>query len=92
MHVHVLIAYLQRNPARRPQKSLDEPLAEKSLGTLLMDFFRHYGHDFSYATHYISVSGRTTNATLPFANVPVGSDSWLGSMGIGIHSRLSSHE
>lgn len=58
MHVHVLIAYLQRNPARRPQKSLDEPLAEKSLGTLLMDFFRHYGHDFSYATHYISVSGR----------------------------------
>lgn len=23
-----------------------------------MDFFRHYGHDFSYATHYISVTDK----------------------------------
>ena len=37
---------------------LNRPYEEKSLGTLLMDFFRHYGHDFSYATHYVSVSGK----------------------------------
>ncbi|EJD03530.1 Nucleotidyltransferase [Fomitiporia mediterranea MF3/22] len=52
------ISLLQRNPARRPQKEIDDPFNEKFLGSLLMDFFRHYGHDFSYATHYISVSDR----------------------------------
>lgn len=38
---------------------LASPYDQKSLGTLLMDFFRHYGHDFSYATHYVSVSGKS---------------------------------
>ncbi|KAI5121858.1 hypothetical protein M0805_003291 [Coniferiporia weirii] len=50
------ISFLQRNPARRAQALFDEPVENKALGILLMDFFRHYGHDFSYATHYISVT------------------------------------
>ncbi|KAH8119786.1 Nucleotidyltransferase [Phellopilus nigrolimitatus] len=52
------ISFLQRNPSRRPQAFLDDPLGNKALGVLLMDFFRHYGHDFSYATHYISVTDK----------------------------------
>lgn len=49
---------MQRNPSRRPQSYFDDPLKEKAFGTLLMDFFRHYGQDFSYATHYISVTDK----------------------------------
>ncbi|THH11622.1 hypothetical protein EW145_g562 [Phellinidium pouzarii] len=50
------ISFLQRNPSRRPQEFLDNPLENKALGILLMDFFGHYGHDFSYATHYVSAT------------------------------------
>ncbi|KAL5535875.1 hypothetical protein ACEPAF_3969 [Sanghuangporus sanghuang] len=52
------ISFLQRNPTGRPKKQLDDPYTAKSLGLLLMDFFRYYGHDFPYATHYVSVSER----------------------------------
>ncbi|KAL5519343.1 hypothetical protein ACEPAH_1026 [Sanghuangporus vaninii] len=52
------ISFLQRNPTGRPKKHLDDPHTAKSLGLLLMDFFRYYGHDFPYATHYVSVSER----------------------------------
>ncbi|KAL5533861.1 hypothetical protein ACEPAG_321 [Sanghuangporus baumii] len=52
------ISFLQRNPAGRPKEQLDDPYTAKSLGLLLMDFFQYYGHDFPYATHYVSVSER----------------------------------
>ncbi|PAV22589.1 Nucleotidyltransferase [Pyrrhoderma noxium] len=52
------ISFLQRNPTRRPKEFLESPDENSALGILLMDFFRHYGHDFSYATHYISVTDK----------------------------------
>ena len=51
-----IVTFFQRNPTGLPVESISHPEDEKSLGTLLCDFFRYYSTDFPLATHYVSVS------------------------------------
>ncbi|PCH34395.1 Nucleotidyltransferase [Wolfiporia cocos MD-104 SS10] len=52
------VSFLQRNPKKRPQEDIDNPLPRESLGRLLLDFFEHYGFEFDYEDACVSVLQR----------------------------------
>ncbi|KZV62021.1 Nucleotidyltransferase [Peniophora sp. CONT] len=53
--ISMVINFLQVNPYELPHASIDDPSANHSLGTLLLQFLQYYATDFPYETSYISV-------------------------------------
>ncbi|KAI0673903.1 hypothetical protein C8Q78DRAFT_1019773 [Trametes maxima] len=52
----IVIGFLQLNPMGRPAAYIEQPLQNKSLGALLIDFLAYYADTFPYETSYISAA------------------------------------